>query len=595
MSSIYGSTYAYSQEVVMRKLQQLRFGGCRMSDLTNHINDLKFSSKAACLTDEKLVITLDGNIYNFHQLKEKYLSTVIVNELSNAELIGKLYAMKGMDFLQELNGDFAFVVYDLERRQFFGAVDRVGVKSLFYRHDVNGFEWCSQLLPLCIGNLFDIDDKARQMYFSLQYVPAPYSMVKQVRKLGPGEFFAYDVESDTMKIAQYWDLYSNSCGFQPPKSFSEALDTCRTLLREAVSMRIDDEKEQGLFLSGGIDSSIIAKFAVAHSNHFEGFTVGFEESAFDESGYAQKVSERYGIRINHLQCSTKEAVRILQRLQQYYDEPMGDYSAIPTSLLCEKTGQSVEIALGGDGGDEMFFGYPRYLRYAARENVYKIPLPLRRMMSKAIRPFGKKRLADSLLLDDVQHLYLNRRPSNNAELFNAFDVQQSIPQTKYLYGNEDVKRAFNDFDIKSLMCYAYNVKLGRAAERGGLDVRTPFLDYRLVEYSRQLPMEYCYNKEMGQKRILKEILSEDFDADFFERRKQGFGVPLGLWFRTGLKEYLCDILNEQQVMSNLPDYDAKALIKARNSHIVGGEDQTLLLWLCVNYLEWYKLFQDCNR
>ena len=593
MSSIYGSTFSYSHEIVMRKLQQLRFGGYHFPDLTNYNNDLKYVSKAVHLTDERLVVTLNGNLYNNQQLGEKFFSGEGCG-YSNAELLGKLYAKKGKDCVHELNGDFAFVIFDEERRQFFGAVDRLGVKPLFYHQEANGFEWCSQLLPFCIGNEFDIDGQARQFYFAMQYVPSPYSMVKQVRKLGPGECFVYDLASNTMSITQYWDLYSNSCGFRRPESYNEAVDVSRDLINEAVAIRIDDNKKQGVFLSGGIDSSTIAKFAVTQGNHFEGFTVGYEESAFDESEYARKVSERYGIHINHLLCSAEEAVGIIQGLQQYYDEPMGDYSAIPTSLLCEKAGQLVDMALGGDGGDEVFFGYPRYLRYAGRKQIFKIPMPLRRLMAATVRPLGKKRHADSLLLNDVQQLYLNRRPSNNAELFNAFDVQQSIPQTKYLYGNEDIRRAFNDFDIKSLMCFAYNVKLGRAAERGGLDVRTPLLDYRLVEYSRLLPIEYCYDEDMGQKRILKEFLKEDFDRDFFERKKQGFDVPLCMWFRKGLKDYLCDTLNEQTI-TNLPDYDAKTLINIRDKHIAGEEDQTTLLWLCVNYLEWYKLFQNCSK
>ena len=592
MSSIYGSTITYSYEVVMRKLQQLRFRGVHFSSLTNHNDDLKYASEAVYLTEEKLIVTFNGNIYNNQQLVDKYFSRSS-DSFSDAELLGKLYTKKGKECIQELNGDFAFVIYDEEKRQFFGAVDRLGIKPLFYHHEANGLEWCSQLLPLCIGNAFEIDGKARQLYFALQYVPSPYSMVKQIRKLGPGEYFVFDVAGDSMNITQYWDLYSNSFGFQPPKSYNEALDACRCLINEAVVMRIDDSKKQGVFLSGGIDSTTIAKYAVSHNN-FEGFTVGYEESAFDESDYAIKVSERYGIHINHLRCSSAEAVRIIQGLQQYYDEPMGDYSAIPTSLLCEKAGQSVEIALGGDGGDEVFFGYPRYLRYAAREKVYKTPLPIRRFMAAVVRPMGKKRMADSLLLNDVQQLYLNRRPSNDAELFNAYDVQQSILQTKYLYQNKDIRRAFNDFDIKTLMCFAYNVKLGRAAERGGLDVRTPFLDYRLVEYSRLLPIDYCYNEDVGQKRLLKEILKDDFDRSFFERKKQGFDVPLCFWFRKGLKDYLCDTLNEQ-ALTHLPDYDANSLINIRNRHIAGEENQTTLLWLCVNYLEWYKLFQNCSK
>lgn len=562
MSSIYGTLRNYSPSVSAKKLEQLKYRG--------DISVLDTQQTAVSVIS-------DGHLYNH----------------TKADAVVNLYKQYGINCLQYMNGDFAFVLFDPHTNQLFGAVDRVGAKPLYYSLQ-GGFEFCSCLLPLCIGNNYSVDPYARQCYFAMQYVPAPYSMVEQVRKLGAGEYFVYDIEKGKLSISQYWDLYSNSCGFIEPKCRAEAIDTCQTLLDDAVKLRLETGKSEGVFLSGGIDSSTIAKFATKHGNHIEGFSVGFEESEFDESEYARMVAERYGIHFNHLLCTTKEAIDVISGLQQYYDEPMGDYSSIPTSLLCEKTGMVVNTALGGDGGDEMFFGYPRYLRYAGREATYKIPMSVRRIASKAVRIAGKKRLADSLLLKDVQQLYLNRRPSNSAELFNAFEVQQSIPQTKYLYGNKDLRRAFNDFDIKSLMTYGYNVKLDRAAVRGRLDVRTPMLDYRIVEYSRLLPIDYCYNRKIGQKSILREILYEDFDRSFFDRRKQGFGVPLGAWFRGGLRDYLCDTLNEQSV-ENLPDYDPQLLIQVRDRHIADVEDQATLLWLCVNYLEWHKLFQHCQK
>ena len=187
---------------------------------------------------------------------------------------------------------------------------------------------------------------------------------------------------------------------------------------------------------------------------------------------------------------------------------------------------------------------------------------------------------------------MNRRPSNAAERFDALQIQQSLEQCKYLYADRDLRRCFNDFDIKTLMCHAYNVKVDRASMRAGVELRTPMLDYRIVEFSRLLPINYCYTKDMGQKRILRELLYRKMPKDLFERKKQGFGVPIGQWMRNGiLRDYLIGMLNENSV-GLLPDYDGIELLRVRDRHIAGIEDQTTLMWLCVNYIAWYKMFKE---
>ena len=240
----------------------------------------------------------------------------------------------------------------------------------------------------------------------------------------------------------------------------------------------------------------------------------------------------------------------------------------------------------------MFFGYPRYLRYAEYQKIFAFPQWMREMGAMAADVAHKTRMAKSLRMTNIQALYMNRRPSNAAERFDALKIQQSLKQCSYLYADRDIRRCFNDFDIKTLMCHAYNVKLDRASMRGSLEVRTPMLDYRIAEYTRLLPIEYCYTPENGQKRILRDLLYGQIPREVFKRKKQGFGVPIGQWMQSGaLKDYLVDMLNEKTV-GLLPDYDGKELIQIRNRHIAGKEDQTTLMWLCVNYIAWLKLFKE---
>ena len=494
----------------------------------------------------------------------------------NKRPITELYARYGEECVQHMNGAYAFVVYDPKQNQFFGAVDRLGAKTLYYYIEDREFGYSTALLPLCQGKGFHIDEYGRQCYFTMQYIQAPHTIVKEVKKLRPGECFTYNLKTGEFKSRIYWDFYDNTCGFTAPKSYAEAVDTTESLLKQAIAEHaaaLDASMVKGTFLSGGIDSSIVAMYASEITPGMECFSIGYDEAKWDETEYAKQVADKLGLKMNRIVCTPDDAMHVIEGLQKWYDEPMGDASMIPTSFVCEQAAAKVGMAYGGDGGDEMFFGYPRYLRYAGYQKMFAFPRWMREIGAAAADVAHKTRIAKSLRMKDIQSLYMNRRPSNAAERFDALKIQQSLEQCKYLYADKDIRRCFNDFDIKTLMCWAYNVKLDRAAVRAGLDVYTPLLDYRLVEYSRLLPIEYCYSKDMGQKRILRDLLYRQVPREIFERKKQGFAVPVGQWMRSGvLKNYLVDMLNEETVKL-LPDYDGEELLRIRDRHIAGAEDR----------------------
>lgn len=608
MCGIYGTTKKYTSDVLKRKVERFAFRGPDYSGLKHYagekyklvlahnrlaIIDLNARANQPMEYDNgNIVVVLNGEIYNFQQLKAQYFTDKVFKTESDTEVLCVLYERFGKDCLKYINGDFAFVIYDKKKQILFGAIDRMGDKPFYYHHGEDGFEFCSQLLPLCIGNKYDIDTYGRQCYFTMQYIPSPHTIVEQVKKLNPAESFIYDLTTNELHIEEYWDLYDNTCGFEIPKTYEETVAQADELINSAVQMRMHADRPLGLFLSGGIDSSIIAMYAQRYNPKIEAFSVGFEEVKFDESAYAKEVADQLGIKFNHLICTSEQALSVIDGLQYYYDEPMGDASMIPTSMLCEQTGKFVKVALGGDGGDEMFFGYPRYLRYAGYGKIFTFPRWMREMGAIGADMFHKKRVAKSLRMHNVKELYMNRRPSNAAERFDALQIQQSLEQCKYLYADRDLRRCFNDFDMKTLMCHAYNVKVDRASMRAGVELRTPMLDHRIVEFSRLLPIEYCYTKEIGQKRILRELLYRRIPRELFERKKQGFAVPIGQWMRNGvLKDYLIDMLNEDTV-GLLPDYDGAELLRVRDRHIAEKEDQTTLMWLCVNYVAWYRLFEN---
>lgn len=557
MSGIYGSLRHYEPSVTAQKMEQLQYRApVRILD-----------TGAADIT-----AVLDGALYN--QPEEDAL----VN----------LYRKHGTDCLKYLNGDFAFVIYDPVAQRLFGAVDRIGSKPLYYSTQ-GGFEFCSHLLPLCIGNSYSVDTYARQCYFAMQYVPAPHTIVGEVKKMRAAEYFVYNIADGTLQTNSYWDLYDNTSHFSSPTSFEEAVSQSESLLADAVKLRMPTDERPAVFLSGGIDSSIIAKYVSSYNSQCQAYSVSFQENAWDESNYSSKVAELLGVEYHKLVFTSQDALKIVQGLQHYYDEPIGDASAIPTSFLCEMVGKNASAAFCGDGGDEVFFGYPRYLRYAKRQRVYAIPRPLRLMGAKLADLQGRKREALSLRMKDVQMLYLNRRKYYPAEQFDALEVQQSVAQLNYLYGNKDVARAFNDFDIKTVLPYELCVKMDRASARAQLGTCAPLLDYRLLEYSRLIPSKFLYKSELGQKGILRSILYKSLPAELFERKKRGFGVPIDQWFRGGLKEYLTDTITAETVKL-LPEYDGSKLIKMRDDHISSAADYAALLWMVANYIEWHRMF-----
>lgn len=610
MCGIYGTTKKYTTDVLKRKVERFAFRGPDYSGLKcydgenynlalghNRLAIIDLNARANQpmeYNNGNIVVVLNGEIYNYQQLKAQYFANTVFNTESDTEVLCAMYERFGKDCLNYINGDFAFVIYDRQKQILFGALDRMGDKPFYYHFGEDGFEFCSQLLPLCMGNKYDIDAYGRQCYFTMQYIPSPHTIIEQIKKLNPAEYFTYDLTKNQLHIEPYWDLYDNTCGFEKPRTYDEAVAQTDELIDSAVQLRMYADRPLGLFLSGGIDSSIIAMYAQRYNPKIEAFSVGFEEVKFDESGYAKEVANQLGIKYNHLICTSEQALSVIDGLQYYYDEPMGDASMIPTSMLCEQTGRYVKVALGGDGGDEMFFGYPRYLRYAGYRKMFAFPRWIREIGALGADMVHKTRVATSLRMNDVQELYMNRRPSNVAERFDALKIQQSLEQCTYLYANRDLRRCFNDFDIKTLMCHAYNVKVDRASMRAGVELRTPMLDYRIVEFSRLLPIDYCYTKEVGQKRILRELLYRKISKNVFDRKKQGFGVPIGQWMRSGvMKDYLTDMLNEKSV-SLLPDYDGEQLIRIRDRHIAGTEDQTTLMWLCINYIAWYRLFESVS-
>ena len=611
MCGIYGTTLSYSDEIIQKKMDSFRFRGpdyCGIQKYDFRSGTLTFGHNRLSIVDldarshqpfdysPNISVVLNGEIYNFLALKNTYFSHHSFRTTGDTEVLAAMYERFGTACTSYLNGMFAFVIYDKKKQILFGAKDRLGKKPLYYYHQTSGkggFEFASQVFPICVGNHFDIDSDARKLFFLLQYIPAPYSIIKDIKKLKAGEQFIYNLATNELNITTYWDIYSNSCGFSKPKSYREAVETMDFLLTDAVSKRLIADVPVGVFLSGGVDSSLISAYVSKCNKQITNFSVGFEEADFDETYYSHAVSEQLGVPYHPIVCNSDSVLDIIDNLPNYYDEPFGDPSAIPTSLLSKVTKQFVTVALGGDGGDELFFGYNRYISKKTLQFAFAFPFWIRKLVSLGFIFVGYNRYAKYLTATNKKDLYLKGMmlPYFEGAKFSFNEVLPLFSDTSYLYHNEDYNTSISDFDIKTYLNYDCLTKVDRASMQFALEVRSPILDYRIAEYSRLLPFDYLYSNEMGQKRILKELLYQNVSKTLFERKKQGFAVPIGKWFQTKLKDRLIDIVNLNSLLE-LSDFDAKTVLQIRDKHINGKKNYTEQLWYLFTYLNWLKSYKQ---
>jgi asparagine synthase (glutamine-hydrolysing) len=606
MCGIYGSNIYYDVKTINKKLETIKFRGPDYTGVKeyetnsgklvfghNRLSIIDLDSKANQPFDysNNISIVFNGEIYNYKELRHRFFHGKNFNTSSDTEVLCAMYERFGVDCVNYLNGMFAFVIYDNKKQILFGARDRLGKKPFYYFHSKKGFEFASQLLPICRGNNFSISEEARRLYFMCLYVPDPYSIFNEVKKLKAGERFIYNIKNNEIQVEKYWDIHANSCEFTTPKSYNEAVDTVDALLKESISKRLIADVPVGVYLSGGIDSSLISTYVSALDRNIQNFSIGFEESKYDESYYSRSVSDKLGVPYNHVLCNYDSAINIIRTLPEFYDEPFADSSAIPSSLLAQVTKQYVTVALGGDGGDELFLGYERYLQKNVYKYAFHIPYSLRILGANILKVFDKHLYAARLQSKNFHELYLTRvfSPYLEGAKFNCIDSIKSFPDTKYLFDQNDYYKAVSDFDIKTYMNYDCITKVDRASMRSALEVRCPLMDYKLVEYTRLIPYSYMFDKENGQKSILKTLLFKHLDRSLFARKKMGFAVPIGDWFRGRMKEDLIDTLNVNS-LEDLKDFIPDSIIGIRDRHIVGQENNTVFLWKLYVYLNWWEQF-----
>lgn len=599
MCGIYITNIPFAKEEVITKLKSIEYRGpdnlgykkideISLGHLRLSILDLEERSNQP-MTFENLHIVFNGEVYNFLEIKEELIKLGYqFNTKSDTEVLLIGYKEWGADIVKKLNGMFAFAIFDTVLNKIFCARDRVGVKPFFYFWKEGKFEICSQLRPL-INSTSKISKESVSIFLDCGYIPSPFSILEDVYKLPPGNTMLIDLIAKTKTISEYWNLKPVVLN---QITYNEAKEKLHELLIDAVKIRLHSDVPIGAFLSGGVDSALVSSIAAKLSKRkINTFTIGFEEPEFDESKIAAEFARI--IESNHIEtiCKPKDALMMLGKLTEVYDEPFADSSALPSLLLNSITKKEVTVALSGDGGDESFLGYNHFDSLNRFNKIKKVPFFIRKFVSffyneklTKIQPATINSLLKTKSSDDYSW-----------GIFTGFDSLQKERNTKWftLYNNfktysQDCFQRIADLNIKLWLENDSNVKVDRASMAYSVEVRSPFLDYRIIEFARKLPVSYRYDKTI-KKKILKDILTEYIDEEVFNQPKKGFSIPLNKWIREDLKEEILSELSDD-FLNKVPNLDISKFKKQLKLHLENKTDYTFNIWKLFVLAKWYKEF-----
>ncbi len=602
MCGIYGSTKLYSEDLVLEKLNKIKFRGPDNIGFVILDEKIVFGHNRLAIVDLdsrsnqpfnylNLTIVFNGEIYNFLELKIELIAKGFeFKTTADTEIICASYLYWGMECVSKFNGMFAFVIYDRSNNILFGSRDRLGVKPFYYLNNEKWFEFSSQPSPLVIGNKLTLDERSISQFLCWHHVPEPNSIFNEVKKLPAGNSFVYNLSTKNLKIFKYWDIID----FESEKiSYYEAKSTLKNLIIDATKMRLIADVPVGVFLSGGIDSSLIASVAQSISSKpISTFAIKFSDAKFDESIYAYNIANFLNTNHTTITCNFNDALDLIENFSNYFDEPFGDGSAIPTMLLAKHTKKNVTVALSGDGGDEGFLGYERYDWMLKFQRIMAMPKSSRNTLSYLLKLSSKKRLQSIghvINLDSLTDIYKSINSTTNTDFLinKELALTQSYDEIFDMHNIELLEKISN-YDIKTYLNNDINTKVDRATMAFSLEARAPLMDYRVIEYSRKLPVEFKYF-EGNKKRILKDILSDYLPNYLFDRPKKGFGAPLNDWFRKDLKSFVNDTLIEKNLES-IPNLDVKKVLKLIDLHMRNKLDSNVLIWDLLVFLQWKNSF-----
>lgn len=583
------------------------------------IIDLSTGQQPISNEDETVWIVFNGEIYNFHELKERCEKLGhTFKTRSDTEVIVHLYEEYGVDCVQYLEGMFAFSIWDIEKKRMFIARDRMGEKPLHWAIFDDKFFYGSEIKSILTHPSVkrELNPVAMQQYLSLEYVPSPSTMFEGIHKLPPASYMV--IENGQVHIQRYWSPSVATTKM----SENEASERLLQLLDESVKGRMISDVPLGIFLSGGIDSSGVTAIAARHVSHkLKTFSIGFNDASFDESDYAEQVAKHVGTEHHKEQFTPNLALNMMEDLWKVLDEPIADASILPTYFLSKITRQRVTVALSGEGGDELFGGYPTYFAHSLAAIWRSMPGVLR---NGVVAPIVN---AMPVNLNNLSLDYKMKRFISSAEespMVRHFKWMGSIPvaqhsglikqsafdtiggapfkthddliawlrETRWLMQQIDDRSHVVDtamrLDTSCFLADQLLVKADRASMACSLEARMPFLAHPVAEFALSLPASYKV-RGLTTKYLLKKTLAPLLPENIIKRQKKGFGIPVAKWLKGDFK-ILVDELLEEGYVRRQGIFEWSYLSTLLSDHYEGRADRRKELWTLIMFQRWWHKF-----
>jgi asparagine synthase (glutamine-hydrolysing) len=557
--------------------------------------------------DGRYVMVYNGEVYNYREIASELKQNfkTVFKTASDSESILEAYVKYGPGFLEKLNGMFALAIYDKEKKELFVCRDRVGIKPLYYFWDGHNFAFASELKALTKLAFIPLQINRNAVYHFLHmgFVPAPYSIYKSIKKMESAAWMK--ISKDNLESSIYWSPQQQVNEKVITKE-KEAIVKLSDLLMSSVQYQIKSDVPFGVFLSGGIDSSLITANAVNLSGvKVNTFSIGFEENKYNESVYAKSVANY--VKTNHHEfiVSHQDAIDFIDTIFEAYSEPFADPSAIPTMLVSKLARKHVTVTLSGEGGDELFLGYGAY-QWAKRLNQPLIK-NFRHQIAGVLTNYSKRfnRHADYFLypteelkyshilaqeqyyfsLQEADKLltaeFISHPETQNTELLNSFGIEiNNLRRTL----DPMEKQAL--FDLQFYLQGDLLTKVDRASMHFSLETRVPYLDHRIIEFTLNLSPSLKYRNNVT-KYLLKEILYQYIPKKFFDRPKQGFAIPLAKWLKSDLYFLIEETLSKEVIEKyNIVNYSHVEQLK---KEFLNGKDYYYSrLWLLIILHKWMK-------
>ena len=576
-------------------------GGCAIGMRRLSIIDLNTGHQPISNEDGSLWVVFNGEIYNYRELRQDLVARGhTLRTHSDTETIVHLYEEYDLDFVRRLRGMFALALWDARRRRLCIARDRFGKKPLYYAALSEGLYFGSELKCLAAAGVpLEVDPDALRLYFQLTYIPDPFSPYRAVRKLPPASWLLY--ENGNLRIERYWRPDAPAAHPAPGLNEEETAARLRHLFDEAVRIRMIADVPLGAFLSGGIDSSlVVASMALQSREPVKTFSIGFAEDAYNELPWAAMLARKYNTE-HHEILVRPNSVDLVSRLVRHFDEPFGDPAAIPTFIVSEFAVRHVRVALTGDGGDELFAGYTRFARAMRGGLVDRIPGAARRFIGRvaAALPYAAygKNYLRMLSLQTPFARYLERNFAN-------YFMRQAMLTPGWMLEEAFLTRALADYllseDADPLAQALYFemmvnlpgqmlVKVDRVSMANSLEVRCPMLDQELAALALAMPHDWKIRDGRG-KYLLVRCMAGRLSPELLSRPKTGFGVPLALWFRGQLREFLRDHLTGPRFL-NRGLVSPRFLSHLFEEHDAARRDNSAWLFALLMIELWFRDFE----